>query len=257
MEPEDKTAVAMSSPAAAFLSRPLDLPPAYRLVSLREFGDAFSHACRIAPEAGAGTFVHVGRFDVVEFAVVLEPEEPLNLARRAFFAGMLALAQAIGAQGPPDKAVAFDWPDAVRFDGARVGGGRLGWPSECPEEATPDWLVFGASLAAARLGGVEPGLAPMLTTLEDEGFEDGRVIAESFGRHLMAAFDAWSESGFAPIEAGYLRRLPRLAGVEHRLDPNGDCLTWRHGAAEPERRPLLPALLAAEWLDPTTGGVRP
>ena len=54
-------------------------------------GDAFAHATTIAAEAGAGTLVHVGRFDLVEFAVVLEPEEPLRTARRAFYAGMVAL----------------------------------------------------------------------------------------------------------------------------------------------------------------------
>ncbi|CAA9324968.1 MAG: hypothetical protein AVDCRST_MAG90-1196 [uncultured Microvirga sp.] len=215
----------MSGSAAALRPRALDLPPAFSVVTLREHGDAFAHACRIAPEVGAGAFVHVGRFDLVEFAVVLEPEEPLRLARRGFFAGMVALAQAIGAFGPAEKAVEFEWPDAVRFDGARVGGGRLGWPVDCPDDATPEWLVFGASLAAARIGGAEPGLSPMLTTLEDEGFEDGRVVAESFGRHLMLAFDAWSERGFAPIEAAYLRRLPRKAGAQHRLDHNGALLT--------------------------------
>jgi hypothetical protein len=114
--------------------------------------------------------------------------------------------------------------------------------------------VFGASLAAARLGGVEPGAAPMLTTLEDEGFEDGRGIAESFGRHLMVAFDSWSERGFDPIEAAYLQRLPRKAGTEHRLDPNGDLLIRHYGRPEPERRAFLLALETPSWLDPATGG---
>ena len=41
--------------------------------------------------AGAGTLVYVGRFDLAEFAVVLEPEEPLRTARRALYAGMVAL----------------------------------------------------------------------------------------------------------------------------------------------------------------------
>jgi len=38
-------------------------------------------------QAGAGTLVWVRRYDLVEFAVVLEPDEPLVSARRAFFAG--------------------------------------------------------------------------------------------------------------------------------------------------------------------------
>ena len=51
----------------------LDLPPPFRQVTLREAGDAFAHAQSIAAEAGAGTLVWVGRFDLVEFALVLEP----------------------------------------------------------------------------------------------------------------------------------------------------------------------------------------
>jgi hypothetical protein len=65
-------------------SRPaLDLPPPFRLVTLREVGDAFAHATRVAAEEGAGTLVYVGRFDLAEFAVVLEPEEPLKTAPRS------------------------------------------------------------------------------------------------------------------------------------------------------------------------------
>ena len=64
----------------------LDLPPPFQLVTLREVGDAFAHAQAIAADEGAGTLVHVGRFDLSEFAVVLEPEEPLASARRAFCA---------------------------------------------------------------------------------------------------------------------------------------------------------------------------
>ena len=47
-------------------------------------GDAFAHATSIAAEQGAGTLVYVGRFDLAEFAVVLEPEEPLVRRGAAF-----------------------------------------------------------------------------------------------------------------------------------------------------------------------------
>src|SRR5262245_39389354 len=47
----------------------LDLPPPFRLVTLREVGDAFAHAKAVAASEGAGTLVHVGRFDLAEFAV--------------------------------------------------------------------------------------------------------------------------------------------------------------------------------------------
>ena len=69
------------------------LPPPFTLVTLREVGDAFAHAAKIAPAQGAGTLVYVGRFDIVEFAVVLEPDEPLRSARRALYTGMTALTE--------------------------------------------------------------------------------------------------------------------------------------------------------------------
>src|SRR6202795_1689377 len=103
-------------------ARRLDLPPPFRLVTLREVGDAFAHAVAVAADEGAGTLVHVGRFDLAELAVVLEPEEPLRTARRALYAGLTALADALAVHAPPERPIGFDWPDAIRVDGALVGG---------------------------------------------------------------------------------------------------------------------------------------
>src|SRR5215471_1725622 len=85
----------------------IDLPPPFRLIKLREVGEAFVQAQSVAATAGAGTLVLVGRFDVTEFAVVLEPEEPLRLARRALYVGLNALGDALTAQGPPGRPVTF------------------------------------------------------------------------------------------------------------------------------------------------------
>lgn len=87
-------------------AEPIQWPPPFSLVRLCESGDAFAHACRIAPERGAGTLVYVGRFDLAEFAVVLAPAEPLITARRAFYAGMVALTDALRAYAPPANASA-------------------------------------------------------------------------------------------------------------------------------------------------------
>src|SRR6476659_3964022 len=109
---------------------------------LRESRDAFAHAIQIAEEGGAGTLTYVGRFDLAEFAVVLEPDEPLRFARRAHYMGMAALIDALIAHAPPEKPVEIDWPDAIRVDGGLVGGGRLAWPEDAREDEPPDWLVF-------------------------------------------------------------------------------------------------------------------
>jgi hypothetical protein len=235
----------------------LDLPPPYTAVRLRESGDAFEHAKSIAAEAGAGTLVHVGRFDLVECAVILEPEEALIGARRAFFAGMAAVADAIAAYCPPERAVTFRWPGSIIFDTGLIGGGRLAWPEECAEDAVPDWLVFGFQLISARLAVGDGGIMPLSTSLEEEGFAEPRVLMESFSRHLMVHFDTWNERGFKKVADSYLARLERTKAGERRgIDGNGDLLIHRHAQVGAERVPLLPGLIAAEWYDPRRRGPR-
>jgi len=235
----------------------LDLPPGYSVISLRESGDAFAHACAIAAEKGAGTFVHVRRYDLCEFAVVLEPGEALSSARRAFFAGMHAVAESIAAHCPPEREVQFRWPDAIMFDGGLVGGGRLAWPQGCAEDQVPDWLVFGCVLRAVDLSHVETGLHAGATSLVAEGFELVNVdsIAESFARHLMTAFDLWGEQGFRAVGEQYLERLPKKkAGEKRIIDANGDLLTTLPTpGATAERQPLVEALRAVAWYDPAAG----
>lgn len=235
-------------------ARALDLPPPFRLVALREVGDAFVHACARASELGAGTLVFVGRFDLAEFAVVLEPEETLAQARRVFYAGMVALGDALAAAAPPEKPITIEWPDAFYVDRGLVGGGRLGWPARAKEDAAPDWLVFGASIRTVSMSGSEAGLHPLATALEEEGFDTGAErLAEGFARHLMAAVDRWRENGFAPIAKDYLSRLQSGPGRQGAIDENGDLLI-RRADRTVERRKLAPRLKTPSWLDPKTGG---
>jgi Biotin/lipoate A/B protein ligase family len=236
----------------------LDLPPPFRLVTLREVGDAFAHAMRVAAQEGAGTLVHVGRFDLAEFAVVLEPAEPLRTARRALYAGLAALGDALAAHAPPERALTFDWPDAVRIDGALVGGGRLGWPPDGDEEAPPDWLVFSAMIRTVAMGEGEPGLHPLASALDEEGFDlDGGRLLESFSRHFMTALDAWQAHGFDEVAKAYLARLAPARGVSREIAENGDLLVRpiggkNPGATQPKHRSLVAALRAPSWLDPAT-----
>ncbi len=234
----------------------LDLPPPFTLVTLREVGDAFAHAIEIAPERGAGTLVYVGRFDLAEFAVVLEPDEPLRTARRALYLGMAALIDALLAYAPPEKPVEIDWPDAIRVDGGLVGGGRLAWPQGAGEGDPPDWLVFGAMIRTVSMAEGEPGLNPLAAALEDEGFSDftSAALVESFARHLMVYTDAWQEQGFGAVAKEYLQRLPREKGVRRDIDETGDLLLRRMGKTEVERKPLTPLLSVPSWLDAKTRG---
>ncbi|MCT7377177.1 biotin/lipoate--protein ligase family protein [Chelativorans salis] len=236
--------------------RALDLPPPYNLIPLREAGDAFAHACSITDDHGAGTLVWVRRYDLVEFAVILEPEEPLAEARRAIYAGANALADALSVHAPPERPVTFDWPDAIRIDGVLVGGCRLGWPDGVPEHAVPPWLVFSGMIRAVALRTAEPGARPFNGALEEVGFEtvDAGEIVASFARHLMHWFHEWNEAGFTPLARHWLERLPRKKGQRIRIADNGDLLLFRAADLQPvERRNLRAALSKPSWLDPATG----
>ncbi len=240
-------------------SRPaLDLPPPFHLITLREVGDAFAHAKAIAAEAGAGTLVYVGRFDLAEFAVVLEPEEPLRGARRALYAGLNALGDALAAHAPPEKPITIDWPDTIRVDGGLVGGGRLAWPDGADENEPPAWLVFGGMIRTVAMGEGEPGLRPLSSALDEEGFDEfgSGPVVESFSRHLMVAIDGWQERGFAEVARNYLARLAPESGVRREIDDNGDLLVQRIGTGLTERHALLAMLSKPSWLDPKTGGPR-
>lgn len=237
--------------------RSLDLPPPFRLVALREVGDAFVHACAQATELGAGTLVFVGRFDLAEFTVVLEPEEKLVAARRAFYAGMVALCDTLSALAPPEKPIAIAWPDALHVDGGLIGGGRLAWPDRADEEAVPEWLVFGAAIRTVSLAAEEAGLHPLATALEEEGFGDvsAERLVEGFARHLMVTLDHWQEDGFGPIAKQYLARLRVESGAHCVIAENGD-LEIRRAGKPVERRKLAIALKVPSWIDPATGGPR-
>jgi biotin-(acetyl-CoA carboxylase) ligase len=226
---------------------PLLLPPPYAVWRRAGLADAFEEASALAPRRGAGTFVIAERDDILDFAVVLEPEQKLAEARLVFLAGMNALAIAVGSVCPPEKQVVFGWPDRLFYDGALLGGGRLGWPRECGEASVPAWLVFGASLIAAK--DHAPGLTPHSTSLAEEGFgEDAPAILESFARHLMASFDDWHDRGFDPIAAHYRSYLD--VAQRASLGANGDFIT-KEG-----RRSLAEALTAPGWRDPVTKAPR-
>ena len=259
--------------------RIVQLPPAFSLVTLREAGDAHAHACKLAGELGAGALVWTKRFDVAEFAVVLEPDEPLATARSAFFVGMNAMADALAGQAPPERQITFGWPDGLQIDGVLVGGGRLGWP-DCDEHQAPDWLVFSGVVRTAVLRAGEPGLRPLLGGLDELGFEgiDAGELVASFARHLMAGFHELGEDGPEPGIRAYCARLETRAPASRgtgeaeseRSSEPGEGSDRELGSSNPhpvagatrplpfrERKALLAALPEAlatpTWRDPKTG----
>jgi hypothetical protein len=164
---------------------------------------------------------------------------------------LIALAQ-------PETEITISWPDAISVNRGLVGGGRLAWPQGATEDAVPDWLVFGGMIRTVSMTGREPGLNPLVTALEEEGFTDlmSNQVVEGFARHLMVALDSWQEKGFTAVAKTYLERLPRESGLRRAIDANGDLMIRRMGKADVEREALVPALAAPSWYDPAAKGPR-
>jgi biotin-(acetyl-CoA carboxylase) ligase len=258
-DPNLKVPIRDHMPSETRLTTPfataLDLPPGFRVVTLREVGDAFAHAKANAAALGAGTLVFVGRFDLAEFAVVLEPDEPLRTARRAFYAGMAALTDALTAHAPPEKPIVCVWPDSIYVDQGLVGGAQFAW-SDGPEDQPPDWLVFGGMIRTVSMAEGEPGVRPLSTAIEEEGFDEAGAaeLVGSFARHLLVQVDAWQEYGFKEIAKTYLARLAPEKSVRRDIDDNGDLLVRRVDRPDVERRSLIAALAKPSWFDAKARG---
>jgi Biotin/lipoate A/B protein ligase family len=240
--------------AATDLRREPSMPPGFTLVGLREAGDAFAHAVRIAPEAGAATLVWVRRFDLVEFALVLEPDAPLITARLAHYMCMNALADALSIHCPPERPILFGWPDALLYDHGLIGGGRIAWPKDCAETDVPEWVVFGAMVRASRPSPFED--APTLTgvAMDEGGFEEvgAADLVESFARHIMLNASRWQSDGPKATVRRWLDRTDKKPGFRQGIEPNGDQITTSQ--AGEERRNFIAALADAAWYDAEEGG---
>ena len=232
-----------------------ELPPVFRPVVLREVHEAFSQACRVAAAEGAGTLFQVGRFDLVDFAVVLEPEHPLRLARTCFYAGMNALADAVSSCAPPEAPCASAGPikscSTAHWSAAPGLGGR----SRAPRTTRPEWLVFGATVRRVSIGAEEPGARPGLGSLEELGavLGDHRDFVARFARFFLLALHEWSDFG----PAGSLRRYtPRLSGRSEAVDlprqPRSgapDAVACRQGSGS-----LAAALATPSWRERELSG---
>jgi hypothetical protein len=143
----------------------------------------------------------------------------------------------------------------LRVNLGLVGGGRLAWPKNAKENEVPDWLVFGAMVRTVSLG-ADPGVTPLSTALEEEGFIDvgSARLMEGFARNFMTITDLWQERGFDAVAKEYLQRLPIERSVRRSIDINGDLLIKRMEKPDVERRALLPALAKPSWLDPKNRG---
>jgi BirA family transcriptional regulator, biotin operon repressor / biotin---[acetyl-CoA-carboxylase] ligase len=203
-------------------------------------GDPFAKAVsRALTGADPGLVTYSRRFDALEAAVVLAPEQPLQRAIGVYLAAPVALGDAIGALAPPEVAVHYDWPGGIRVNGARCGRIRAAAATDAPG-AVPDWLVLGVEVPFLPPEGVEGGETPDDTCLHAEGCGDvmPQPLLESWSRHLLAWINRFVDDGIAPLHAAWRARAWKMGeplaegspfgpGVFMGLDENGGLLVKR------------------------------
>ena len=105
-------------------------------------------------------------------------------------------------------------------------------------------------IRTASATGVDPGVTPDITALDQEGFAEisSNHVVESFARNFMRKLDSWQEHGFGVVTKSYFERLSRESGQHSEIDGNGDLLIHRTTDG-PERMSLVAGLASPSWLD--------
>lgn len=166
---------------------------------------------------GAGDLVWSEATDVVAAALVLEPEGSLAEALQMVPLTMVAIADALGAIGPPRLAVTMRWPDTLLADGAAVGRVSIAAPPGARLDTVPEHVVVGFSIALALPAWLReaPGRDTTTTALHEEGCGDvdRDLLIGAVARHFLSWLDTWSHEGFAGLGSALAERLSPEVGA--------------------------------------------
>ena len=182
--------------------------------------DAAVSACR-GQNAGAGDVFWSLAEDVLDIAVVLEPEVAAGQCCQMLFTAMVAFGDSFGAIGPPEVGVFYRWPNLMLINAAKVGEARIAMPT-CAEADLPRWLTVGLRVQIQPdETAPEPGYDLLNTCLwhEGAGEVDRTLLVESFARHFLTWINTWTDDGFKPVHENWTGRADGLDEVRE--------ITWQ------------------------------
>lgn len=185
-----------------------------------------------AGEAGAGELIWSQDTDCASLAIILEPETSAEDALCMIPLAMVAAGDSIGAIGPPNMPITFDWPKTILANGAVVGGVDLQFPPNTKAEEVPAFMVLSLHLnitwksdASSGQGNrhLEPGTNLARTVLHEEGAGDlnRTIIIESWARHFTAWIDTWEQDGFKAVHENWLFKADKRNEAVSVATPNG------------------------------------
>src|SRR3546814_11189782 len=99
------------------------VPPIYRLVTVGGKTDACARALGMADGAEDGTLIWSQRDDMLDCAILLRPDEPLEPSLLVAYVGALGPGDALASTVPPGVGGNFGWPTRVA-DRKRVVWGK-------------------------------------------------------------------------------------------------------------------------------------
>lgn len=161
---------------------------------------------------GAGDVVWSQEEAHAGLAIILEPDVPLARALEMFPLGVVACGDSLAALTPPKVAITYGWPGAVFANDAAVAQLHLATDRSAAADTVPPWLALGLEVRLRdRPGAPEPGNAPGVTTLAEEGCPEltSEQLIESYTRHFMTWLDTWINDGFAPVHQAWEQRADR------------------------------------------------
>lgn len=207
------------------------LPPLFRAEEVS--GDPFAKAVSLASrDADPGLLTWVRREDRLEAAVILAPEQVLEVAIGVLLVGAVAIGDAIASLAPPEVAIHYDWPGVIRVNGGLCGRLRIASASPAPD-AVPDWMVLGVKLDFHLPEGMQGGEEPEHTYLHAEGCGDIHPLPllEGWSRHLLVWINRFLDDGLAPVHAAWMARAWKVgspladgSGMFLGLDEHGGLL---------------------------------
>lgn len=173
----------------------------------------------------AGDLLWVRDLNVLNYALVLEPDVDREKALQMIHTQLVALGDAIGAIAPPEVAITHRWPNDVLANGAKIGEVTAILSEDDDTAGTPRFMVIATHINVRPTSDdLNPGLDQTKTTLWDEGCGDldAMQLLASSARHLMAWIHTWQEEGMQPILTLLDGRMER----GHALDIAGQTGTF-------------------------------
>lgn len=185
-------------------------PPLLSGRAVHDGQSAFANACAAGVGGGAraGDVFWSKSQDVLDVAIVLEPECAEAEAQQMLFATMVAFGDSFGAIAPPEIGVHYQWPNGFRISGASIGRARIAIGTS-GDDGVPRWMVVGLEVRIRPYDTkIEPGHDLLKTTLWDEGAGelDATMLISSFSRHFLTWVNNWTEDGFQPVHSAWLAR---------------------------------------------------